>query len=69
MIYHFQNLFIYIQVCYKLEDEETINREFNAFQGIDDNNEKYVISLDKNDYSRDNIKHINIFDLLLDDDF
>ena len=60
----------YIQVCYKLENEETINREFNAFQGIDDNNnEKYVVSLDKNDYSRDNIKHINIFDLLLDDNF
>ena len=60
----------YIQVCYKLEDNEnTIEREFGAFKVVNDNNSKYVISLDKEDYSRDDIKHLNIFDFLLNDDF
>lgn len=59
----------YIQVCYRLDKEETVEREFNAFDEIDDNNEKYVISLDKKDYSRKGIKHLNIFDLLMNDQF
>lgn len=59
----------YIQVCYKLAAEETINREFEAFNGIDDFYSKYVISLDEEDYSRNGIKHINIFDFLMNDGF
>ncbi len=59
----------YIQACYILSSEETINREFGAFNDINDNYDKYVISLDEEDYSRDGIKHINIFDFLLDDNF
>lgn len=59
----------YIQVCYKLDREDTIEREFGAFDAIDDDNDKYVISLDKEDYSRDDIKHLNIFEFLMDDDF
>lgn len=59
----------YIQVCYRLDSEETIEREFSAFNEIDDENEKYVISLDRNDFSRDGVKHINIFDLLMNDNF
>ena len=59
----------YIQVCYRLSSKETIEREFGAFNEIDDLYPKYVISLDKEDYSRNGIKHINIFDFLIDDDF
>ena len=59
----------YIQVCYKLDREDTIEREFGVFDAIDDDNDKYVISLDKEDYSRDDIKHLNIFEFLMDDDF
>ena len=59
----------YIQVCYKLDKEETIKREFGAFDCIDDDNEKYIISLDKKDYSKDGIKHLNIFDFLMNDEF
>lgn len=59
----------YIQVCYKLDREDTIEREFGAFDAIDDDNDKYVISLDKEDYSRNDIKHLNIFEFLMDDDF
>lgn len=58
---------IYIQVSLYLENEITINREFGAFDFINDNNPKYVISLDKINYSRNGIKHVNIFDFLLSD--
>ena len=59
----------YIQVCYKLDKEEAIKREFEAFNCLDDDNDKYVISLDKKDYSKDGIKHLNIFDFLMNDEF
>ena len=59
----------YIQACYDLSNEETRIREFNAFNSISDNYPKYVISTNKEDYSRDGIKHLNIFDFLMDDQF
>lgn len=59
----------YIQACYDLSNEETRNREFKAFDNIDDNYPKYVISKDSEDYSQKGIKHLNIFDFLMNDDF
>ena len=59
----------YIQACYDLSNEETRNREFNAFNNISDNYPKYVISTNKEDYSQNGIKYINIFDFLMDDNF
>lgn len=59
----------YIQVCLHLSSEETINREFGAYDCIHDNYPKYVISFDKFDLSRNGIKHLNIIDFLLKDDF
>lgn len=59
----------YIQVCLHLSSEETINREFGAYDSIDDNYPKYVISLDKFDLSRNGIKHINAIDFLMNDEF
>ncbi len=59
----------YIQACYDLSNEETRTREFNAFDTITDNFPKYVISINKEDYSQNGIKHINIFDFLMNDDF
>ena len=61
--------FKYIQVCYYLNSEETINREFGAYDCINDNYPKYVISMDKMDFSRNGIKHINIIDFLMAEDF
>ena len=58
----------YIQVCYKLDSKDTIKREFGAFNEIQDG-DKYVISLDTKDYSTESVKHINIFDFLMNDDF
>lgn len=59
----------YIQACYDISNKETRNREFDAFSNIDDNYPKYVISTNKEDYSQNGIKHLNIFDFLMDDDF
>ena len=59
----------YIQVSYILDNEKTILKEFNAFNPINDNFDKYVISTDKFDMSRNGIKHLNIIDFLMMDDF
>lgn len=58
----------YIQVSYTIKDEETRNREFGAFSSINDNYNKYVISLDKENYSKDGIKHLNAIDFLMSDE-
>lgn len=55
----------YIQVAYLLADESVAGREFGAFDGIKDNYPKYVITLDKTDFSRDGITHINMIDFLM----
>ena len=60
---------IYIQVAFSIPNEETKNREFGAYNVIDDNYPKYVITLDKIKYEYNGIKHINIIDFLLDDNF
>ena len=62
------NKFKYIQVCFDLSDESTRIREFSAFDDIDDNN-KYIITLTKKDYSTEDVKQINIFDFLMNDEF
>lgn len=60
--------FKYIQVCLDLKDEKTRIREFSAFDGVN-GGEKYVITLTKEDYSTPEIKQINVFDFLMNDDF
>ena len=60
---------IYIQVAYLLSGEETIEREFGAYDSIRDNYPKYVLSLDDFDMSRNGIKHRNIRDFLLADEW
>lgn len=58
---------MYIQVAYLLASEDTIEREFSAFNEITDNYEKYVISLDRVDFSSNGIIHKNIIDWLLEE--
>ncbi|MCD8009544.1 MAG: ATP-binding protein [Lachnospiraceae bacterium] len=60
---------LYVQVAYLLASEETVRREFGAFSGIRDNFPKYVVTLDEFDMSRDGIKHRNIRDFLLADEW
>jgi len=56
---------LYIQVSYLLASEDTILREFGAYDSVRDNFPKYVLSLDEFDMSRNGIKHKNIRDFLL----
>lgn len=60
---------IYIQVAYLLPDDNTIIREFGAYDSIRDNYPKYVVSLDEFDMSRNGIKHRNIRDFLLSEEW
>ena len=55
---------LYVQVAYLLATEETIAREFGAYDNIRDNFPKYVVSLDEFDMSQNGIKHRNIRDFL-----
>ncbi|OJV49401.1 MAG: ATPase [Chryseobacterium sp. 39-10] len=57
---------IYIQVCYKLENEQTVNREFGNLLSINDQFPKYVVTMDE--FWRDSIegvKHFYITEFLL----
>ncbi len=56
----------YYQVCYYLSDETVVQREFGAYKKIEDNYPKYVISMDKFDFSQNGIIHKNLIDWLLD---
>lgn len=56
---------LYVQVAYLLASDETIRREFGAYDNIRDNYPKYVVSLDEFDMSSNGIKHRNIRDFLL----
>lgn len=48
-----------------LSSEETTEREFGAFDDLRDNSPKYVLSLDKYDFSRNGITNLNVIDFLL----
>ena len=61
---------VYVQVAYKMEAQETIDREFLALIPIDDHYPKYVVSMD--DFFKDDfkgIKHVQIQDFLLMQNF
>ncbi len=58
---------MYIQVAYLLATEETVEREFGAFDEVKDNYPKYVLSMDEFDMSRNGIRHRNLRDFLLEE--
>ncbi len=58
---------IYVQVAYILTDELVIEREFGAYKGIEDNYPKYVLTMDKFDFSQNGIIHKNVMDWLLEE--
>ena len=57
---------IYVQVAYILADDDVIEREFGAFKEIQDNYPKYVLTMDKLDFSQNGIIHKNVIDWLLE---
>ena len=58
---------VYIQVCYLLASEDTIEREFGVYNLVSDNFPKYVLSMDELDLSRHGILHKNIREFLMAD--
>ena len=58
---------IYIQVAYILADDSVIDREFGAYKSIEDNYPKYVLTMDKHDFSQEGIIHKNVIDWLLEE--
>lgn len=54
----------YIQVAYHLESDKTIEREFRPLTLVKDNYPKYVLTMDKQNLSKDGIEHMNIIRFL-----
>ncbi|WP_373183425.1 ATP-binding protein [Bacteroides ovatus] len=55
---------IYLQTTYMLETEQTIEREYSPLLSINDNYEKYVVSLDEIQLpSKEGIRHIQVWNL------
>ncbi len=55
---------LYFQVCLQLQEEQTVVREYRSLKLIDDNFEKYVVSID--DYkvpTNEGIEHVRAWDL------
>lgn len=55
----------YVQVTASLENEKTREREFRSLNTIQDNFPKYVLSLDRLDWSEGGILQANLIDFLL----
>jgi len=56
--------FIYIQVAYMMETEETMEREYVSLLSIADSYEKYVVSMDEVQFpSREGIRHVQAWNL------
>ena len=56
-------------MAYLLASTDTIEREFGVYDRVRDNFPKYVITLDEFDMSRNGIKHRNIRDFLLQEEW
>jgi len=50
----------FVQVAYLLTDDDVIEREFGAYDSVKDAAPKYVMTLDRYDFSRDGIMHVNV---------
>lgn len=59
---------LFIQVCYLLAEESTVEREFSPLESVRSDFPKYVLSMDKIDRSRNGIIHQDIRTFLLETD-
>jgi len=57
----------YYQVSQTVMDPNTLARELAAFASIDDNYPKYLVTMDRIDFSTRGIKHVYLLDFLLDE--
>ena len=56
---------VYVQVCRTLADEKVEQREFSPLLAVADAYPKFVLSMDRIDYSREGMHHLNIVDFLM----
>lgn len=59
---------LYLQVCYLLANDSTVEREFTPLEELRSDFPKYVLSMDKIDRSRNGIMHRDIRTFLLEAD-
>jgi predicted AAA+ superfamily ATPase len=55
----------YYQVAWQMTNESTVEREFGALEKINDNYPKYLLTTDSFTQNRSGIKHLNVFNWLL----
>lgn len=58
----------YYQVTWQTASEGTVEREFGALEKINDNYPKFLLTTDSFTQNRGGIKHLNVFNWLLDTD-
>lgn len=59
---------VYVQVCYRFENQETLKRELRPLQAIKDNYQKYIVTTDRLYVgSFDGVQSIHIADFLQND--
>ncbi len=56
----------YYQVAWQMTSEDTIEREFGALEKINDNYPKFLLTADSFTQNRSGIRHLNVFNWLLD---
>ena len=58
----------YYQVAWQMTNETTVDREFGALEKISDNYPKFLLTTDGFTQDRSGIRHLNVFNWLLDTD-
>lgn len=58
----------YYQVAWQMTNENTVEREFSALEKINDNYPKYLLTTDSFTQNRGGVKHLNVYNWLLDAD-
>ena len=58
-----------IQVAHSVVDDKAYQREFNAFNGLDNARQKILITNDDLDYSTSTVRHMRLIDFLTMKDF
>lgn len=56
----------YYQVAWEMSNEKTAEREFGSLEKINDNYPKYLLTTDSFTQDRNGVKHLNVFNWLLD---
>lgn len=56
----------YYQVAWEMSNEKTAEREFGSLEKIKDNYPKYLLTTDSFTQDRNGLKHLNVFNWLLD---